>query len=326
LPVIVALLFYEPKTVAGFRPIASQPCRAAGRDLPDCRAWKCRRMNVNISHSVINEHAPIFYELIELVTDCLQSKGVDVSYTKNQVDARRVNLIVGHTMFLSREIFTQMRSLTDDYIVFQLEALDKEQGFSAAHPAYFDFLRGAKQVWDYSPRNTQYLDGIGIANVRHIPLGYSPRLARIVDAREQDIDVLFFGIVTPRRLLIMNELHRAGFETALLTGVYGPARDSQIGRAKIVVNIHQFDTSQLEHLRITYLLNNKRFVISEKSENHPYGDGVVFCDYKDIVPHCAHYLGRGMKEKRARIAKSGHECLKRIPMAKSMINALKELA
>jgi len=282
--------------------------------------------NVNIVHAVINEHAPIFYELIELIIDSLRSKGVQVSRTTNQVYPDQLNIIVGHTMFLSPNSFTEIRNVTHDYIVFQLEALNSEQGFSSSHPAYYEFLRGAKQVWEYSPQNTRYLAQLGVTNVRYIPVGYSPRLDRIIDPVEHDIDILFFGAITPRRQQILGELRRCGFKTALLFGVYGSVRDACIARAKIQLNIHQSETLQLEQLRVAYLLNNKRFVVSETSADNPYGNGVVFCDYKDIVTRCAYYLKPGMEVERMWIAKSDHECLKHIPMASSIFNALAELA
>ena len=116
--------------------------------------------NVNIVHAVINEQ--IFYELIELIIDSLRSKGVQVSRTTNQVYPDQLNIIVGHTMFLSPNSFTEIRNVTHDYIVFQLEGLNSEQGFSSSHPAYYEFLRGAKQVWEYSPQNTRYLAQLGV--------------------------------------------------------------------------------------------------------------------------------------------------------------------
>jgi len=36
------------------------------------------------------------------------------------------------------------------------------------------------------------------------------------------------------------------------------------------LNIHQSETLQLEQLRVAYLLNNKRFVVSETSADNLY--------------------------------------------------------
>jgi hypothetical protein len=281
---------------------------------------------LNICHALTGEHSPIFRELIELIIECLQGGGVQVSYTPNDIISGWLNVIVGGTMFLSPEIFIRIRELAHSYIVFQLEALDSEQGFSPNRSAYFDFLRGAKQIWDYSPQNTRHLAQLGLTNARYIPVGYSPRLERVIDLVEQDIDILFYGAINPRRRKIVEELQLCGFKTAVLFGKYGPARDTFIARTKIQLNIHQFETSHIEQLRLAYLLNNKRFVISETSEDNPYGDGVVFSDYKDIVASCAYYLKPEMGAERLRIAKLGYDRLRQIPMTNSIMNALAEVA
>ena len=150
-------------------------------------------------------------------------------------------------------------------------------------------------------------------------------LDRITDAGAHDIDILFYGSTSPRRSQIMEKLTSRGFRTASLFGKYGPDRDAYIARARLVLNIHCFETTHLEQVRLSYLLNNKRFVVSETSDNNPYGNGVVFCDYQDIVDRCAHYLRPGMEEERTRIAEIGYEGLQRIPMTNSIINAFAKL-
>lgn len=147
----------------------------------------------------------------------------------------------------------------------------------------------------------------------------------IPDRGEQDIDILLFGATADRRKKIVEELRRRGFKAELLFGAYGAVRDSYIARTKVQLNIHQFETSQLEQLRLSYLLNNKRFVVSEATADNPYGDGVVFCKYEEIVERCEYYLKPGMDLERKRIAELGYDHLKRIPTARSMIDALAEL-
>jgi len=146
---------------------------------------------INVTHAVINEHAAIFYELIDLIVDAMRENGVQADRTINQVSRDKLNVIVGHTIFLPPNILSEIRSLSPSYVVFQLEALDEEQGFLSKRPAYREFLRGAKQVWDYSKQNARLMSALRIADVRHIPIGYSPRLELIVDRDEHDIDVLF---------------------------------------------------------------------------------------------------------------------------------------
>jgi hypothetical protein len=281
--------------------------------------------NLNIVHTVMNEHGNMFNELIELVIGCLLSTGIDVTHTTNHLFSDRLNVIIGSAIFLPSETLAMIRNLPNGYIIFQLEVLNSEQGHASDYPAYIDLLRGAEQIWDYSLQNVEYLNQIGLTNVRYIPLGYSPRLDRIKDVGTLDIDVLFYGSISPRRSQIIEALSSRGFRTKSLFSMYGSDRDAHIARAKLVLNIHCFETTQLEQVRLSYLLNNKRFVVSETSDSNPYGNGVVFCDYHDIVARCAYYLEPGMEAERMRIAELGYQYLQQIPMANSIANALAEL-
>jgi hypothetical protein len=280
---------------------------------------------VNVAHAVINEHGPIFYELIELVIECLQRIGIQASRAVNEVNPDWLNVIVGHTMFLAPTTFAAIRQRARRYVVFQMEALHSQQGFSARFPAYFEFLRTAQQIWDYSRQNIDYLASFGLDNVRYIPIGHSSRLERIANPAQSDIDVLFYGAINPRRRQIIDELVRRGRRALWMFRAYGQERDDYIARAKIQLNIHQFETTQLEQLRLSYLLNNKRFVVSETPDINPYGEGIVACDYKDLVDRCESYLMAGMEAERARIALLGYESLKRVPMAEAVRGALAEV-
>jgi hypothetical protein len=285
-----------------------------------------RTKQLNIVHVAVNEHAPIFYELIELVSNCLQAAGIKVTCTTNVIDPDHLNVIVGHTIVLPPELFQRIHKQTRNYyIIFQMEALSDLKGVLPNRPAYFDFVRGATQVWDYSLENRRYLLQRGVTNVHYIPIGYSASLERVAKNGEQNIDVLFYGAPAARRIRIIEQLRRGGINAELIAGAYGPVRNDYIARSKILLNIHQFETAQFEPIRVSFLLNNQRFVISETSADNPYGEGIVICNYEDIVERCHYYLKPGMECERKSIAISGYERLKQIPMAESMITALAEL-
>jgi hypothetical protein len=281
--------------------------------------------SLNIVHAVVNEHGAIFDELIDIVSESLEKNGVVVSRTTNKVVANQINLFIGATIALPQDLLKQLRELQQDYIVYQLEPLDHEQGYLSRFPHYLDFLRGAREIWDYSQQNTVYLARMGMPNVGYIPVGYSFALERIDDLGQADIDVLFYGAISSRRRRTLEELQRHGLKVAVLFGKYGCVRDAYIGRAKVVLNVHQFETLHLEQLRISYLLNNKRFVISERSSENPFGNGVIFCHYKDIVAQCKRYLKNGMEAERRRVAEIGYDTLKKIPMTTRIGEALRRL-
>jgi len=279
---------------------------------------------VNIVHVVVNEHGPIFADLIELLTDKLQQGGYEVSHSTNKMINEKLNIIVGHTFVLRREDFTAIHNTGAPYIVLQMEALDELHGFKQQIPDYMEFLKSCRQVWDYSPTNVKYLVENGCSDVRQIPIGYSSRLERIAHADVKDIDVFFYGSITPRRERILEQFKNRGAQVFGVFRAYGPERDKLIARSKIILNLHQFDLPHLEEVRISYLLNNHCFVLSEMSDYDPYGEGVVFCEYEDIVDRGLSYLQPNMKAERERIAEAGYATLQKMPTTERMRAALED--
>jgi hypothetical protein len=273
--------------------------------------------DINIVHTVVNEHGRIFDDVIELLVDCLDKIGLKAHRSTNHFDTNRLNLVIGHTAFLTVATYEAIQRSKCRYVVFQMEALDERTGFGPQFPAYLQFLRVAPRVWDYSLRNVSFLAAQGLQNAQYIPLGYSSRLERIVPAPVKDIDVCFYGALNPRRGVVLGALD-ARVRLEVIFGRYGRERDQTIARSKIVLNLHQFDTSQFEQVRVSYLLNNRCFVVSESSEGNPYQDGLVFSNYDKIMDCCISYLRSEMDSERARIAHAGYLKLREIPMVENI--------
>jgi hypothetical protein len=136
-------------------------------------------LDINIVRPVINKTTPIFDALITLMSEHLASCGNRVTVSVNEPRLEKMNIFVGHAMFLQPDGYALVRSKIKSYVVFQLEVLDERYGFASKFPAYFDFLRGAEQVWEYSTQNIPHLDRLGIRNVRYIPIGYSEKLETV---------------------------------------------------------------------------------------------------------------------------------------------------
>jgi hypothetical protein len=177
---------------------------------------------------------------------------------------------------------------------------------------------------NYSLKNVAFLAAQGCRNAQYVPLGYSRRLERIVQASEKNFDICFYGARNHRRALILDAL-AARVRVVSNFGIYGAARDHAIARSKIILNLHQFDISQLEQVRVSYLLNNRCFVISESSEGNPYQDGLVFSEYDNIVDCCVSYLRPEMDSERARFADAGYLKLREIPMVANIRSELELL-
>jgi len=154
--------------------------------------------------------------------------------------------------------------------------------------AYCEGLR-TREVWDYSAKNVSRLQELGARNVQHVPLGFVPELARIAPATE-DIDVLFYGSVNPRRKKILDELQARGLKVVSLSGAYGEERDRAIARAKLVLCLHFYEEKVLEIVRIAYLLSNEKAVVAEwdaeRTEHADLREALCGVPYEGLVEAC----------------------------------------
>jgi spore maturation protein CgeB len=81
-----------------------------------------------------------------------------------------------------------------------------------------------------------------------------------------------------------------------------------------------------EVVRVSYLLANGRFVVSERggdaAEDDEFAAGVVFADYGELVDACVAYLGR--PDERRRIAQAGFELMVRRDLREYLRGVLDE--
>lgn len=139
------------------------------------------------------------------------------------------------------------------------------------------------KIWDFSKRNLKSWTDEGISAI-HVPVGYTPNLSRIPRAKVQDLDVLFYGWMTPRRVLIHQQLKEAGLKVYFCDSLYGGSRDNLISRAKVVLNVHHDGRDMFEIVRVSYLVANRKFVITENcSDQDDQIPGLCFWSmYKNI--------------------------------------------
>ncbi len=208
-------------------------------------------------------------------------------------------------------------------ILYNLEQVSPE---STWFDPYLLSLFRQYPVWDYSLQNIERLAQLGIEHVRYLPIGYVPQLTRIpqIAEDEQDIDVLFCGSLNDRRRNVLMALQDWGLKVEAVFGVYGAERDKLIARAKIILNLHYYEARVFEIVRVSYLLANRQFVISERGcdeqEEAEFAPGVVFVDYEDIVAACLAYLEEPAE--RNRIAEAGFEIMSQRNMARYLKQAL----
>lgn len=178
-------------------------------------------------------------------------------------------------------------ALPDGSILINFEQVSTGEGWIGE--AYLALLRRFP-VLDYSRRNRAALVARGVAHARLLDIGYADGLRRIVPQPSKDIDVLFYGSMNPRRKRILDDLKARGLSVVTLFGAYGAERDAAIGRAKVVLNLHFYESAIFEVVRVSYLLANGICVLSEGDDQDPdiapFRDGLELCAYADLVERC----------------------------------------
>ncbi|WP_216893749.1 hypothetical protein [Nocardia alni] len=280
-------------------------------------AADCVRFAVTIAPPKEYIHREVFREVAETVNAALLRLGFDSVLTDDIALPGRRHIVFGSNTLSWWDI-----EVPDDAILYNLEQIFPGTGW-ATDELLALFRRHI--VWDYSLHNIAALRATRVNNVRHVPIGGVPELTRIPPAATRDIDVLFIGTYNDRRLAVIRRLKGMGINAQAHTAVYGTARDALYARAKIVLNIHH-DHAIFEIVRVSYLLANQVFVISENcidDEGAEFSDAVVFVDYEYIVGTCLRYLAKpAAREARIEV---GREIMRSRPATEYIAAALSEL-
>ncbi|MEP7208060.1 MAG: hypothetical protein ABI920_14060 [Casimicrobiaceae bacterium] len=190
----------------------------------------------------------------EGMVGALRRTGVPAAIGINAFVHDAINIVIGaHSLDASLA-----PTLPERTIVYNSEPLDDARHAEALAPFVARF-----PVWDYHPRNLPHLHALGNRRALVVAPGYLPEFVRVEHAAEKDVDVLFYGQMSPHRRAILQALERAGCRVAWLHDVYGAELDAWIGRAKLVLNIHYRPHAPMELGRLVYLLCNRCAVVTE---------------------------------------------------------------
>jgi hypothetical protein len=191
------------------------------------------------------------------------------------------------------------------FILYNLEPLN----FRVRHRKdYMEKIKKAEQVWEYSKTNLQLLKQFN-ENIIYQPFLYSPIMESIYNIQSdhpKDIDILFYGLMSSRRIKIINDLKKANINVycpnyPIHKPVWGKDKFNLINRAKIVINIHYHtdpkdQTNDL--LRIMFLLANKVPVIQEETLDKDLDNQLkdIIVPYNGIVNRCKEMLKKSSEE------------------------------
>jgi hypothetical protein len=238
-------------------------------------------------HVVIIKKDPsssAFEELAETLLYGLKAIGIDATSVTNTIYPHAINIILGVHLLTSEEISL----LPNDAIIYNTEQIFPDSPWNTSH-----LLTAIQQftTWDYSLRNIERLAQQGITKeIVYMPVGFVPELCRIPKAVDQDIDVLFYGSMNERRQYILQTLIDRGLKVVVTTSTYGAARDALIARAKVVLNLHFYQSKIFEIVRVSYLLSNHKAIVAEvddETDIEPkFRNAVVGVSYEQLVDAC----------------------------------------
>lgn len=158
-------------------------------------------------------------------------------------------------------------------IAYQTEQLVPGHWWSVEH--ILSNIIEADEIWDYDLENIKVLKKYNI-NAKFRPILYTSCLQRIKNVEEPDIDILFYGSLTPRRNAFLEYFTwQSSYNYVVIINNDITAIDEYIARSKIVLNIHPHEHHRQEQTRISYLLHNNKCVISEKSNINYFSDLIV---------------------------------------------------
>ncbi len=263
-------------------------------------------------------HSAAFREVAESLHHGLLALGHDSVLTDDPAPRGRRPIVLGSNLLPAVK-----RRPAADAILYNLEQVDP--GSPWLTPELLELFR-RHTVWDYSARNAARYPGLGLAVPRVVPIGWVPALTRIAPAPVEDVDVLFYGSQNPRRRRVLDALRAHGLRVEAPYGVYGAERDRLIARAKVVLNVHFYEAKVFEVVRVSYLLANRRCVVSERGaeleEERQFEPGVAFAPYGQLVEACARLVADPAA--RAALAAAGQDLMQRRDQAAYLRDALGE--
>ena len=227
-------------------------------------------------------HSFAFLELGELLYFSLQELGHEVTFGFNNLEPTATNILIGCHL-LDPSFITQIPPST---IILNTEQIYGETDWNKP---IFEWTKHF-QIWDYSPKNIEKLNQMGIERTRLLRIGFQKELARLSINKSKEVDVLFYGSVNERRKTVLDGLEARGIKVKVLFGVYGKERDEWIERSKVVLNHHYYEAQIFEIVRVFYLLTNSVAVVGEVNKTTSidsiYQEGISASKYEDLISDC----------------------------------------
>lgn len=233
-----------------------------------------------------------FDDTVIAVEHILHLAGFRTRIVTNTITVDALNIVWGAGTDLGRDL-TAIRSVASpaNSVIFNMEQLSSDSAL--VDDNYLDFLQ-AYRVLDYNYHNIEALQAVRSGIVaREFPVVTVPSLAGGTSA-ESPIrprhDVAFYGSINPRREKVLMELERRGISVLRISGAFGPDLSQALMDAKVVLNVHHYNSAIFEIARVLRPLALGIPVVSETSLMPNSVDwtrsGIVFAEYEQLADCC----------------------------------------
>jgi len=257
----------------------------------------------------------------------LESLGHDVVLSGLQLDTSRFNLVVG-AYFLAPPAMAKIAESGIDFAHVNTEVIAGD--LLNFNPTKVDFMgsylpsmKAGRFVWDVILDNLSEHRRYG-TNAHFMRWGWHPKMEDIEHRPAKDLDFYFFGMMSPRRKAIMDELTKRKFSGMWDGSCPYYLRNDRIARARVNLNVVQDDKyTHVNSFRICYLANNRVAILSE-AESDP-------ANYLEVakVVHGKEKLGDALAEMLAGDAwksqgDKAYELFRKVPMTQCLEELLEQ--
>lgn len=236
-------------------------------------------------------------DIVEAFRLAAESLGYPTRFTPCYIEPGEINIL----FFFWDVPWEHIEQHHPDCIVVNFEPM--VHGTHAWNERYLDVLKRC-YLWEYSKSNFQRHRELGYRNADYVALGWEPGaaeilpLADILPDEQQDIDVVFFGSLTRRRIDILEGLMARGLRVEVNRGRAWTLeeRNGFMRRAKIVLNLHNWEESRIVEVpRLSILLRHRKAVVCELYPDSEIEasvrDAVVGAPYEKLIDTIEQLLG-----------------------------------
>jgi hypothetical protein len=193
-----------------------------------------------------------------------------------------------------------------------------------------DKFNKSSLIFEYAGSHMEiYKEQNLLDKVIHIPYGYCEiheelyrHYAVCKSEKEKDIDILYYGALTPRRINVVNQINKMCRENKYNFCVRDNTlydykeKANLVSRSRIILSITRDEPDKYgtnDSFRLAYLISNKAFVLAEEIGDKLYEDemkrAIIFYNgIEDLLNKIKYYMDNEVE--RLNIAQNGYNFMK----------------